>query len=297
MLFAVGHQGGGDMLRNMNDLEGYAVRATDGRIGHVRDCYFDDEAWVIRYFVVETGIWLSNRKVLILPIAASRPNRTRKVFPISITKEQVRNSPDIDTDKPVSRQHEVKYLGYYGQPTYWRMPQAVLTGVYPNAMLTDSNGGGGAKTSLPQVKLAELGTDAEPQNGDVHLRSAREVMGYHIEATDGDIGHVQGLLVDDVSWAIRYMIVDNSNWWLGHQVLVAPQWIQRVSWPGAIVSVTLTRQSVKDAPRYESSVPFDREQEIELYKHHESPSYWADEVKLQNPQFSVAPIAEVKTNP
>ena len=107
------------MLRTMKDFEDYAIHATDGVIGHVKDFYFDDEAWVILYFVVETGGWLSSRKVLISPIAISHPDWTDKVLPVSITKEQVKNSPDIDTDKPVSRQHEMRYLGYYDYSYYW----------------------------------------------------------------------------------------------------------------------------------------------------------------------------------
>src|ERR1700687_3992661 len=113
-------QGERTMLRSMNDLEGYAMRATDGPVGHVKDFYFDDQAWVVRYIVVETGSWLLSRKVLISPIAIGQPDRTEKVLPVSITREQVKNSPDIDTDKPISRQHEMQYFGYYGYyPYYW----------------------------------------------------------------------------------------------------------------------------------------------------------------------------------
>lgn len=278
------------MLRKLSELEGYVLSATDGMIGNVKDCYFDDEAWTIRYFLVETGRWLSNRKVLILPSLVGRPDRLHKMLPVSITKGQVKDSPNIDTDKPVSRQHEVRYLGYYGQPCYWTTTKPVVAGVYPNAMRTDVNGGGGATYCVSQPDPAGVDIGGDVQDGDTHLRSARAVMGYHIEATDGDIGHVQGMLVDDETWVIRYMVVDTSNWWMGHEVLIAPQWVRQVRWSDAMVSVSLTRQSVKDAPRYESSVPLDRDQEIFLYKHHASPSYWADEVALQNPQFGVAPI-------
>src|SRR5471032_1189559 len=107
------------MLRSLKELENFAIHATDGNIGHVKDFYFDDESWVIRYLVVETGTWLSSRKVLISPVQIGRPDLTKKVIPTSITKEQVKNSPDIDTEKPVSRQDEARYLGYYGYPYYW----------------------------------------------------------------------------------------------------------------------------------------------------------------------------------
>jgi hypothetical protein len=85
--------------------------------------------------------------------------------------------------------------------------------------------------------------------------------------------------------AVRYLIVDTSNWWLGHQVLIAPRWIQNVSWPERTVSLNLTRQSVKDAPPYHSAATLDRDQEIGLHKHYKRAGYWADEVRLENPQF------------
>lgn len=271
------------MLRTINDLEDYAIHATDGNIGHVKDVYFDDEAWVVRYLVVDTGSWLSSRKVLISPIAIGQPNWTDKVLPVSITKDQVKNSPDINTDKPVSRQHEMQYLGYYGYPYYWGGGGLWGGGAYPGMMLT----GYGGLVSAPYheaPEAAEANAQAEAarhQDDDLHLRSCKAVMGYHIQATDGDIGHVQGLIVDEETWAIRYMIVDTSNWWLGHQVLIVPQWIQDVSWPEATVTVNLTRQAVKDAPPYDSAAQLDRKAEMEIHAHYGRPGYWADEVKRE----------------
>ena len=97
------------MLRNVKDLRGYAIRATDGVIGHVDDFYFDDEAWAIRYLVVETGRWLPDRQVLISPISIGHPDWSAQLLPVSLTKAQVKGSPDIDTKKPVSRQREATY--------------------------------------------------------------------------------------------------------------------------------------------------------------------------------------------
>ena len=271
------------MLRTMNDLEDYAIRATDGTIGHVKDFYFDDGAWVIRYLVVDTGSWLLSRKVLISPIAIGHPNWTEKVLPVSITKEQVKNSPDIDTDKPVSRQHEMRYLGYYGYPYYWGGAGLWGGGFYPSLMMPGYDG----FASTPHAVQSEAekafaqAEVARHEDDDHHLRSCKAVKGYHIQATDGDIGHVQGLLVDEETWAIRYIIVDTSNWWLGHQVLIAPQWIQDVSWSDATVSVNLTRQAVKDAPPYDSAAQLDRKQEIGIHEHYRRPGYWADEVKRE----------------
>jgi uncharacterized protein YrrD len=265
----------------MKDLKDYAIHATDGNIGHVKDFYFDDEAWVIRYFVVDTGSWLSSRKVLISPIAIGHANWTKKVLPVSITKEQVKNSPDIDTDKPVSRQHEMRHLGYYGYPYYWGGAGLWGGGAYPGMMLT----GYGGVSAVPydaDPKAQEVyarADEARHRDDDLHLRSCKAVMNYHIEASDGDIGHVQGLLVDEQTWAIRYMIVNTSNWWLGHQVLIAPQWIKSVSWPEATVLIDLTRQAVKDAPPYDSTAQLNRTQETDIHEHYGRPGYWVAEVE------------------
>ena len=195
----------------------------------------------------------------------------------------MKNSPDIDTEKPVSRQHEIQYLGYYGYPFYWGGPGIWGAGIYPNMMMPSYPG----FVSTPHAEHPEAeeayaqAETARHQDDDPHLRSCKAVMSYHIQATDGDIGHVQGLLVDEETWAIRYLIVDTSNWWLGHQVLIAPQWIQDVSWSDATVSVNLTRQAVRDAPPYNSAAQLDREQEVNIFKHYGHPGYWADEEKRE----------------
>jgi len=272
------------MLGSMKDLEGYAIRATDGDIGHVKDLYFDDDKWVIRYFVVETGTWLSSRKVLISPFAVGDPDWTARVLPISITKEQVKNSPDIDTDKPVSRQHEMQYLGYYGYPYYWGGAGLWGAGVYPGMMLTNfADSGRYAEDGQAQADYgrAEDATGGR-EDGDPHLRSCKAAMKYHIQATDGNIGHVQGLLVDMETWAVRYMVVNTSSWWLGHQVLIATQWIWEVRWSDETVVVKLSQQAVKSAPSYDAAVSLSRDQEMSLHQHHGRAGYWAGEVKLEN---------------
>ena len=75
----------------------------------------------------------------------------------------------------------------------------------------------------------------------------KAVTGYHIEATDGEIGHVDGFVVDDEAWAIRYIEVATRNWWPGKKVLVSPAWIERVSWPDSKVYAGLSREAIKSA--------------------------------------------------
>ncbi|MFT7131484.1 MAG: hypothetical protein ACI81O_000186 [Cyclobacteriaceae bacterium] len=261
------------MLRNMSDLEGCNILATDGGIGHVNDFYFDDNAWVIRYLVADTGTWLS-RKVLVSPISIGHPNWAEKTLPVLLSREQVKNSPEIDTDQPVSRQNEIMQLSYYGYPSYWGGAGLWGVGMYPNLMMS----GAGGFASSPQLTTQEQASALKVMHSgnDHHLRSCNEVMTYHIHATDGDIGHVKGMLVDDESWAIRYLIVDTSNWWLGHEILISPEWIKEVSWSDAKVSVNLTRRAVQEAPEYDPSIQVERDQESEIHRHYKRPGYWED---------------------
>jgi len=273
------------------DLDGFVIGATDGPIGHVRDFHFDDEEWVIRYFVVETGSWLASRKVLISPFAIGNPDWTEKVLPASISKAQVENSPDIDTDKTVSRQQEMRYHGYYGYPFYWGGAGLWGDDDYPS-MSMEAVPGYVAPPVVPAPDMPELQVQGEPfrvRQDDPHLRSCKAVIGYHVQAVDGDVGHVQALLVDVETWAVRYIVVDTSNWWLGHQVLIAPQWIGDVRWSDATVMVNLTQQAVKDAPAYDSAAMPDREQEAGIHDHYGRTGYWATEIVRESAVTSRVP--------
>jgi hypothetical protein len=137
-------------------------------------------------------------------------------------------------------------------------------GAYPDRTLTGIGYGGlDAEYRQMQAKHTYRASETrKPHVDDHHLRSCKAIIGYHIHATDGDIGHVRGILVDEETWAVRYIIVDTSNWWLGHQVLIAPQWIQAVSRSEEAVSVLLARQSIRDAPPYDASMRLDRKHEL-----------------------------------
>jgi uncharacterized protein YrrD len=262
------------MLRSATEIQDYAISATDGDIGHVKDFYFDDHAWVIRYLVVNTGSWLAGRRVLISPIALGKPNWTERQLPVHITKQQVTDSPDIDTDRPVSRQQEQDYYGYYGYPNYWGGIGIWGGGYYPDYLRTGPREDASAsdyRRERAQVALAE--------GSDPRLRSCQEVVGYHIDAIDGEIGHVASMLVDERSWAIRYLVVDTSNWWGGHKVLIAPEWISRVSWDSRQVTVGLTRQAVKESPNYSSTEELNRSSETGLYAHYGRLAYWAADAR------------------
>lgn len=257
------------MIRSIKDLRGYAIRATDGVIGTVDDFYFDDEDWGIRYLIVDTGKWLSGRKVLISPMAIGSPDWMIQELPVSLTKSQVKRSPDIDTRKPVSRQHEAEYARYYGYPYYWGGAGFWGMGAYPGGLTAQDT----INEKLRTPRTAD----------DCHLRSSNVVIGYHVRATDGDVGHVDDLLADDETWAIRYLIVDTNRWWSGRRVLVAPRWINDVSWSMAMVSVDLTRHAIKGAPPYDAKAQLDRQREQALHDHYDRPGYWAAQTRSRHP--------------
>jgi len=263
------------MLRTLQDLEKCTIGATDGDIGRVKDVYFDDHAWVVRYLIVETGSWTSSRKVLISPISIRTPDWPAHQLPVGITREQVKHSPDIDTDKPVSRQQETQFLGYYGYSSYWDGTGLWGAGMLPYAMYPGYSAPAVDRvTQELAVESALRAERAQHLHDNPHLRSSKAVVGYHLQAIGGEVGHVEGLLIDDQTWAIRYLVVNTSNWWMGHKVLIAPQWIDGVHWSDRTVTLNLSREVVQNAPHYDPAASLDRQGEVGLYTHYGYPPYW-----------------------
>ncbi|MDQ3347872.1 MAG: PRC-barrel domain-containing protein, partial [Acidobacteriota bacterium] len=246
------------MLRNTNDLIGCTIRASDGDIGSVTTFFFDDERWAVRYVVVDTGKWLPGRKVLISPVSVRDANWLDRALEVALTRAQVKGSPDIDTQRPVSRQHESQYAAYYGYPSYWGGAGLWGAGAYPGSLA-------GAHMAA-EIADAQARRTERPE--DSHLRSVDVVKGYHIHATDGEIGHVEHFLIDDATWAIQYIVVDTSNWWGGRRVLVAPSWIRDVSWSTSTVSVNMTRDAIRNSPEYDPLREVSRLYEEGLYSHY-----------------------------
>jgi len=259
------------MLHNVKELEGYAVGASDGELGTVKDVYFDDKRWVIRYLVVETGGWLRGRKVLISPTSVSRLTWDDSVMHVNLSRQQVRDSPSIDTDKPVSRQHEIDYYNYYGYPNYWEGGNLWGLGVYPVPWIggyPDPVPGSGQRRDDETEREREGRLDRERESADSHLRSSNVVIGYEIMATDGPIGSVENFVFDDKSWAIRYLVIDTRKWLPGKHVLLSPDSVGRVSWSDHEVFVNRTRQAIEISPTFDSLQPLSREHETAGYEHH-----------------------------
>jgi hypothetical protein len=242
------------MLRSLKELERYKVSATDGDIGSVADFLMDDRRWVIRYLVVDTGGFLGGRRVLITPMAFRQADYSASRFRLKLTMERVENSPSANLDLPVSRQYERMYSNYYGYPYYWGHEGLWGRGRNPSGMAPDA----------PSVPLNPPG---EPPS-DAHLRSAKAVTGHHIEATDGSIGHVKDFIIDDETWAVRYMVIATSNWWPGKSVLIAPEWTTRISWLDRKIYLAITRDAVKSSPTWSATYPVERDYEALLYRHY-----------------------------
>ena len=250
------------MLSKAKTLQGYSLQNIDDEtIGKVKEFYFDDRHWTVRYLVANTGNWLTGRQILISPYALVAVNNDHQNIVTGLTKKQIEDSPSLDSDKPVSHQFEQAYYGYYGWPIYW-------SGAYswgPSPYLV---------RDPEQWKTATR----REKGWDPHLRSTYSVSGHHIQALDGEVGHVADFIIDDETWAIRYLIVDTHNWWPGKKVLVSPQWIERVSWGERKVFVNLSRDAIKDSPEYtDESLPT-RDYEAGLHRHYNRQGYWVDEM-------------------
>jgi hypothetical protein len=242
-------------------LFGYTIQAKTEEVGKVHDFYFDDKTWIIRYMVVNTGKWLPGRKVLLIPSVLGQPDWESHVFPVELSKEQIINSPDIDLDKPVSRQQELALHEHFRWVPYWVPPGPAGAGIIPPYSLEKQE----------QKNKEETDTHVD---WDTHLRSANEVIGYHIQASDGEIGHVEDFILEDVLEVIRYMIIDTRNWLPGKKVLISPWWIDKVSWGDTNVYVDLTRDLIKDSPEFDPSQSVNRNYEERLYDFYGRPKYW-----------------------
>lgn len=250
------------MYRQISELRNYVLEATDGELGRCKDFLFDDRSWTIRYMVADTRKWLPGRKVLISPVSLGTPDWGRSRFPVNLTQEQVKESPPLEEDQPVSQHYEQRLLSYYHYPYYWAGPLAWGYQAMPS----------------PVVGPVKREVSKQPEEPEIpertaHLRSAHEVKGYHLQAQDDEIGHVEDFLVDDQTWRIRYIIVDTSNWLPGRKVLVATDWFQDVSWHQRHVYVDLTRREVKESPEYREGV-MDRSYEERLFGHYGARPYW-----------------------
>ncbi|AGA90917.1 hypothetical protein Thimo_2169 [Thioflavicoccus mobilis 8321] len=243
------------MLRRIGSLTGHGLAATDGEIGHCRDFLFDDRDWVTRYLVADTGGWLSGRKVLISPLALGTPDWGAGRLPIDLTRRQIEECPPLDEHAPVSREYEIAYHDYLALPFY--RVGSKLWGMHPDPA--------GVVTPAPAA--------AEPPPADQivkegHLRSCAEVHGYLLRTGDGGSEAVDDFLIDDTTWAIRFLVADTHRWLPGRQVLVPTRAIASVDWVEREIHTDLTVEAIKASPAYDPTRPVDAEFERRLDDHY-----------------------------
>lgn len=256
------------MLLELSKIRGFDILAEDGSIGTASDFFFDDRGWVIRYLVVDTG-WLFGREVLISPEAIQAVDKENDALRLSLTKNAIKSSPGIDTNLPVSMQEERKLRNHFGWSEYW--------GAYP--------GGVGAAPLIAPIqpreafepKAFEGETALREEHGteDSHLRSANEVDGYHIAATDDDVGHIKDMIIDIGGWTIRYIVIDTRNWLPGRKVLMAPGWAKWIDWSNRKLQVSVDRGTIENSPELDPDSPLGRNYEAALHDHYGQQHYWA----------------------
>ena len=223
------------MKRNIDSLLGYNMQATDGEIGEVEDFYFDDETWTIRYLIVKTGNWFSGRKALISTEALTKTSELKELINVNLTKEQIRSSPDIDTDKPVSRQQEAML----NQHSFWK-----------NYWGSGSYGGEIGIANARPIKIKAI--DRDPAE-DIHIRSIVQVGGYAIHASDGEIGHVADFIIDTQTWQLLALVVDTHNWIGGKKVLIDVCLVRTISFIDWEVYVNITLADINDSKLFEAA--------------------------------------------
>jgi hypothetical protein len=226
------------MLRSLKQLYGNQLGASDGDIGQVKDFYFDDQNWAIRYLVADTGTWLPGRQVLLSPFSLGRLDQAEKILRVNLTRKQIENSPSIDLHKPVSRQYEEEYYRYFGWPYYWE---------------------GSALWGLSGVPILELPPKAHPRQpatptnpqtkpADPHLRSAQAVNGYNLQTAEGSFGHVCDFMMDAGSWAIGQLVIKTGHRLSGKEVLIPTKAVDRISYEESTVFATLTGKVATPTP-------------------------------------------------
>jgi sporulation protein YlmC with PRC-barrel domain len=247
------------MLFVVSTLKGYAIAASDGSIGTVNDFLFDDDSWKIRWLVVDTGGWLTGRKILIHASAIGEPDPAQRELAVKLTKAEIEGSPDISEHEPVSRQMETHLYDYYGWDPAWG---------------SSFFGLGAMASPLSPPPLIEEAPASAPGDEDPHLRSISEITDYRIHATDGEIGHIENFVADHANWDIRYLAVDTKNWWPGQHVLISPYAVREIDWSDRHIELNITRAQVKASPPWDSVAMVDHSYEQQLHSHYDWPGYW-----------------------
>ncbi|HEQ98080.1 MAG TPA: PRC-barrel domain containing protein [candidate division Zixibacteria bacterium] len=247
------------MLRSINDIKGYSLKSGGEALGTVSDFNFDDHEWTIRHVVIDTGGWLTGRKVLIPPAEIKKTDWENQDLVVELNKDEVEKSPPLSADEPVSRQYEDRLYSYYGWHPYW--VSGIMSGAYTTAVNPSDE---------EDVRSAD---EDESQEKPI-VRSCKEVIKYRLEGIDGEIGDVEDFIADDQTWQILYLVVSTGRILPGKKVLLAKMWVDRVSWSESKIYVDLTGKKIKESPEFDRSIPVDRDYEERLFEFYGRKGYW-----------------------
>lgn len=236
------------MLQKATELLGTTVMAADGDVGEIDDLYFDDQRWGLRYLVVKTGSWFDQRKVLVSPYAL-RSDSSRTQLKLDLTREQVRNAPEIDTDQPVSRRQEIAHARHFQYPFYWTGPN--LWGMGGEPVMVNAVPYGLASRERLDHRADQLEDEAASARAEqeaideCHVRSCREVCRYEASALDNRAGKIDDLLIDDQDWHVESLVIDTTRWLPGGKVAVTTSHVRQIDWHTRSVALDLDRNAVK----------------------------------------------------
>ncbi|HLS85512.1 MAG TPA: PRC-barrel domain-containing protein [Burkholderiales bacterium] len=230
------------MLHSVKEMRGDVIVARDGEVGAVGDLYFDDERWGVRYLAVETNGWLAGRQILIPPSSIDRSRSSEQTICVTVSRDELRRSPELGGGE-VSRSHEMALARYYGFPYYWIGPE--LWGPAPRPVNAEAARDAGRSAAIEMQEHAES-SEAGPAPS--RLRSAADVVGYRLEATDGAAGHVEDVLFDDDTWSVAHLVIDTRDWLPGRKVLLSPGLVEAVDPTHRTVRVRAARREIEQAP-------------------------------------------------
>ena len=224
------------MLRRLRNLEGWTIYGNDREdIGTVEDFYLDDEHWRVQYLVANIGRWGALHEALVPPRAIDQFNPSEAEIVVGLTRGQMEHLPSAETRRPIARRYEREYSSQFGYPTFW------------------PSGEDTPQPSLAEQAEALAARVAPSDDEEAHLRSVHELAGYHVHALDGDCGVLEDFFADE-AWAVRYLTVHTGHWPTGRSVLVSPDRILSIDWEHQTVHVDLTRDDIKQSPRYRSGM-------------------------------------------
>lgn len=244
------------MLLSIDHLKGYKISGIDGDIGHVDSFLFEDTTWHIRYLVVDTTMFIFGKKVLLSPHCINSIHLD--VLNVELSVDQIRNSPLIDTDKPVSRQKEAELHRFYGWPYYWENTAPI--GVM------------GATPVVPP--MGDLNKPLPENEGDPHLRSTGEVIGYWVNSkTEKPIGIVKDFIANTDDWHMPFSVVETGEKTERKQVLITTDWIRKILWEKDSVSVTIPERVLNGLKTFNPHEPINSVYEEILYDYYGIPQY------------------------